>query len=98
MPTEPALLPPTQQPRGGTPHRAAGRHDAKVMIVDDEPINIKVVCKHLQRAGYANFVTLTDPTGVLDAIARERPDVLLLDVVMPGMTGLDILAAMGAAG
>src|SRR3954469_10161135 len=98
MPTEPALLPPTQQPRGGTPHRAAGRHDAKVMIVDDEPINIKVVRKHLQGAGYSNFVTFNDPTAVLNAVARERPDVLLLDVVMPGMTGLDILAAMAGAG
>jgi putative two-component system response regulator len=68
------------------------------MIVDDEPINIKVVRKHLQGAGYSDFVTLTDPTAVLDALARERPDVLLLDVVMPGMTGLDILEAMGRAG
>ena len=103
MPPPPALAAgPTRPAPHGPAHLPAAspaRPDrAKVMIVDDEPINIKVVRKHLQTAGYANFHTLTEPTAVLDAVERERPDVLLLDVVMPGMTGLQILEGMSRAG
>ncbi|MGA2032248.1 MAG: HD domain-containing phosphohydrolase [Thermoguttaceae bacterium] len=64
---------------------------AKVLIVDDEPINIKVVQKHLKLAGYQHFVTSTDPRPVKAMIAREMPDVILLDIMMPEISGLEIL-------
>jgi putative two-component system response regulator len=64
---------------------------AKIMIVDDEPVNVKVVQKHLKLAGYQYFVTSTDPRPVMDMIVRETPDVVLLDVMMPVVSGLDIL-------
>ena len=44
---------------------------AKILIVDDEPINIKVVRKHLQGAGYRNFVTTTDSTTAMDILPRR---------------------------
>ena len=46
---------------------------AKVMIVDDEPVNIKVVQKHLKLAGYQHFVTSTDPRPVLEMSRRKCP-------------------------
>ena len=64
------------------------------MVVDDEPINIKVVRKYLQNAGYQNFITTTDSTEALDIIRRERPDVVVLDVMMPQVDGLEILGEM----
>ena len=68
--------------------------DAKIAIVDDEPLNVTVVRKHLKRAGYSRFVGTSDSTEALDLIRGERPDLVLLDVMMPRVSGLDILHAM----
>ena len=65
--------------------------DALLMIVDDEPINIKVLRKHLQVAGYSRFATTSDAMSVLGSIRKSPPDALLLDVMMPDINGLDIL-------
>ncbi len=47
---------------------------AKVMIVDDEPVNVKVVQKYLKLAGYRHFVTSTDPqAGRGDGRAARCP-------------------------
>jgi putative two-component system response regulator len=68
----------------------------RVMIVDDEPINIKLARKYLQIAGYSNFITTSDAAGAVAMIKREEPDVILLDVMMPQVSGLDILQAVRA--
>jgi diguanylate cyclase (GGDEF)-like protein len=100
---------PLHQARGATPAtaRAAdgpGRSeeltkllDALVMMVDDEPINIEVTQVHLEEAGYTRFVSTSEPREALGLLTERRPDVLLLDLMMPGMTGFEILAAMQAA-
>lgn len=69
---------------------------AKVMIVDDEPINIKLVQKYLRDVGYRNFITTTDSTSCMHLLRREKPDVVLLDIVMPNVDGLEILGHMRA--
>jgi diguanylate cyclase (GGDEF)-like protein len=76
----------------------ARRHEASsnlpgftVMMVDDDPIMLEIVQTFLEEAGYTNFVTTSDPGSAL-ALAREhRPDVILLDLMMPRITGFDIL-------
>jgi putative two-component system response regulator len=68
-----------------------GIESAKIAIVDDEPINIKVVRKYLTGAGYTNIVTTTDSASAMEMLRRERPDVLLLDVMMPSVNGIEIL-------
>lgn len=65
--------------------------DAKVMIVDDEPILIDVIQILLEDAGYANFLTLDQPTRALDMMLKQRPDVLLLDLIMPEKSGFELL-------
>jgi diguanylate cyclase (GGDEF)-like protein len=71
-----------------------GLYDAKVMMVDDEPLNLEVTQIYLEAAGYSQFVSTDDPMKAVALLASERPDVLLLDVKMPGKSGFEILAEM----
>ncbi len=68
--------------------------NAKIMMVDDEPLNMEVLQVHLESEGYNRFVTLSDSKLAIEAIRAESPDVLLLDLVMPEVTGFDILKEM----
>ncbi|MEZ5647015.1 MAG: response regulator [Burkholderiaceae bacterium] len=61
----------------------------KVLIADDEP-NILISLEFLmKREGY-EVVVARDGQEALDAIGRERPDLVLLDVMMPVKTGFDV--------
>ena len=71
---------------------------ALVMMVDDEPLTIDVTRVHLLDAGYSRFASTTDSLEAIKMIERVRPDVLLLDLMMPGKTGLEILAEMESDG
>ena len=61
------------------------------MIVDDEPTNTRVVRRLLERVGYRTFFIVHDATTAMDAVRRQRPDVILLDILMPEVSGFDIL-------
>lgn len=76
--------------------RESALTDAKVMLVDDEALTLEVIVTFLEESGYSRFVTTSEPTEALDLIARERPDILLLDLMMPKVSGFDILARMQA--
>jgi len=62
--------------------------------VDDEPVNIKVVSRLLKIEGYSQFVSTSDSREALDLIRREAPDAVLLDLMMPHVSGIEILQAM----
>jgi len=64
---------------------------AKIMIIDDEQLVIKVVKRYLSAEGYANFVSVSDSKLAIETICEEQPDVILSDINMPDVTGLDIL-------
>lgn len=64
---------------------------ARILVIDDEPINIKVIQKYLQEYGYFCVRGITDPTFALDGILAEQPDVILLDVMMPRVSGIEVL-------
>lgn len=68
-----------------------GIRDAKILIIDDEELVIRVVRRFLVSDGYQNFTTITDPRQALAEIERVQPDVVLLDIMMPHITGLDLL-------
>ncbi|MEO1617482.1 MAG: HD domain-containing phosphohydrolase [Planctomycetota bacterium] len=61
------------------------------MIVDDEPINIKLIQKHLRSSGYQDFITTSESREAIHLVCTSRPDIVILDVVMPEVSGLDIL-------
>lgn len=67
----------------------------KILIADDEP-NIVVSLEFLmQREGYQVLVA-TDGPQALDLIQRERPQLVLLDVMMPGKSGFEVCQAVRA--
>ena len=75
-----------------TQHADAGNlNSATVMMVDDEPITLDVVQAYLEEAGYQKFVNTSEPAEAMDLVASEDPDVLLLDLMMPKVSGFDIL-------
>ena len=62
----------------------------RVLVVDDEPDMVENCTRILRRAGL-KCLTATDPKEGLALVETERPDVLLTDVKMPGMDGLEVL-------
>lgn len=67
--------------------------DARILIVDDDHDTAHVHASVLEAAGYQVEV-LTEPMRVLEVLADVRPDLLLLDMYMPGCTGEDLAAAI----
>ncbi len=67
-----------------TKARAASR----ILIVDDTPANIQTLAAVLQQKGYALSVA-TNGKQALDVLARVKPDLILLDVMMPEMDGFE---------
>lgn len=65
--------------------------EVTVMVVDDEPVNIKVVARLLDIAGHRDCISVTDSREAIAVMRRRRPDIILLDVMMPGISGLDLL-------
>lgn len=68
--------------------------DARIMMVDDDPLMTELIQTYLEDAGYTNFVVTNDPRVALDLLRREKPELLLLDLVMPQVSGFDLLEAL----
>jgi CheY-like chemotaxis protein len=58
----------------------------KVLVVDDDALSLEVTRARLVSFGY-DVVTREDAVGTTAAVARENPDIVLLDVAMPGVSG-----------
>jgi diguanylate cyclase (GGDEF)-like protein len=67
-----------------------------VMMVDDDPLMIEVVQTYLEEAGYRSFVTTSRPTEAMGLFVAQRPDILLLDLKMPEVSGFEILEQIRA--
>jgi two-component system phosphate regulon response regulator PhoB len=67
--------------------------DARILVVDDEPDITALVAYHLARAGFRVKTAATGPEA-LDAVRMEPPDLVVLDLMLPGRSGLDVLAEL----
>jgi len=67
-----------------------------VLVVDDNPESLEMVAALLRARGF-DVDTAVDGPGALDSLDRHRPDVVLLDVMMPAMSGMEVLDRIRAS-
>ncbi len=65
----------------------------RVLVVDDDPQTLRYVRDALTEAGYTVFVT-GDPEGLPDLIRSHKPSLVLLDVVLPGTDGIELMESV----
>ncbi len=76
-----------EKPRGNA------RSGTRVLIVDDSPTVVTVLRKLMQQNDYRTFEAYTAEEA-LELVQRERPDLIFLDIVLPGMDGFSALRAL----
>ena len=76
------------------PEKADGRHD-RVLVVDDDPELVRLIQVCLETAGY-DVEIATDGEEALGRVAERTPDVILLDVMMPKVDGLEVCRRLRA--
>lgn len=67
----------------------------RILVVDDEPEIIALVAYHLAKAGH-RVMTASTGEDALESARRERPALVILDLMLPGMSGFDVLAQLRA--
>jgi two-component system response regulator ResD len=76
-----------------SPSDSSGAPQAKaatVLVVDDEPTIVEIVGRYMERAGFETF-TAADGYQALDAATENRPDLVVLDVMLPGIDGVEVM-------
>ncbi len=102
-PTPKSLIQPNapvfSQPRSGHDSwRLPPEHleQGRILIIDDEDLNIRVARKYLNSWGFKNVASSTAPTEVVSLVRQTPPDLVLLDIMMPALSGLDLLKILRA--
>ncbi len=78
------------------PPLGEGLNNAGILIVDDEPVNVRLLEQMLALDGYRNVLGITDPRETLTRIAEQGTDLLLLDLNMPHLDGFQVLQQLRA--
>src|SRR5687768_1076250 len=68
-----------------------------ILIVDDEPTIVEVVGLYLQREGF-RVLTAADGLSALALVEQQRPDLVVLDLMLPGLGGLEVTRRLRASG
>jgi DNA-binding response OmpR family regulator len=67
----------------------------RVLVADDDPRIVRFIRLKLTASGYQVF-TATSGAEALELVAREKPDIMILDVIMPGIDGFEVLQKLSA--
>jgi two-component system response regulator ResD len=74
-----------------------GRSRGSILVVDDEETIAEVVARYLERAGYTTATAADGPSAV-EAALTGRPDLVVLDIMLPGIDGLEVMRRVGERG
>jgi len=74
-----------------------GHKRGSVLVVDDEPTIAEVVSRYLERAGYDTRIA-PDGTTAIELAAAQRPDLVVLDLMLPGIDGLEVMRRLRERG
>ena len=83
-------------PDGAPKGVSAPPTDAKIMLVDDESINLLLLERILRRAGYENLCSVEDPREALNTFRTFSPDLVVTDLHMPHLSGIEFIECLGA--
>ena len=72
------------------------RADARVLVVDDEAAIVRLLTRGLASVGYAQVTGMTEPAKVLECLDEGAPDLIVLDLTMPGMDGFELIERISA--
>src|SRR5713226_580867 len=61
----------------------------RILVVDDEPVLVETIAYNLEQAGY-QVTTAADGSSALEAARSETPDLIILDIMLPEMDGLEV--------
>ena len=87
-------MPMTSPPPFPEPHGTAG-HTPRILVVDDEPPIVELVTGYLEREGW-HVRSAGDGPAALEAVAAWDPDAIVLDVMLPGMDGIEVCSRLRA--
>lgn len=65
--------------------------DQRILVVDDEPANVHFLQRLLEHEGYTNVITAVSGAAALSQALAQQPDLILLDLHMPGIDGYEVL-------
>jgi DNA-binding response OmpR family regulator len=72
--------------------------DARILIVDDQVPNVEILEAFLEMQGYAHVYSTTDSRQVGEIVDKFKPDLLLLDLMMPHVSGFDVMTQLKQRG
>jgi DNA-binding response OmpR family regulator len=63
--------------------------DAPILVVDDDPKIVSLICLYLEREGFRT-ISAADGTTALDLISKQKPCLIVLDLMLPGVSGMEV--------
>jgi CheY-like chemotaxis protein len=82
-------------PLKAEPGAVAAFRPATILWIDDDQLLLSFCCHALNQHGYRTLVAADGPSGI-ETAKTERPDLIILDVVMPGMDGIEVCRRLRA--
>ena len=82
-----------ESPRRPVGSRTSKREGVRILAVDDDPMTLRYLRDALSKAGYFPMVT-TDPDEALRMVETERPNLVLMDLVLPGSDGIELMKSI----